>query len=862
MPARALGDLHQVLSKPAVPLSPLPIDDVLDSLVAALRAGPAVVLCAPPGAGKTTRVPPALLDAGFATAGKILVLQPRRVAARATAARMSSERGTRLGDEIGYQVRFDSKTGPKTQIEVVTEGILLRLLHESPFLEGVSAVIFDEFHERSLSSDLALGMVRQIQQSVRPDLKLVVMSATLAAEPVSKYLGDCPIVRSDGRLFPVEVSYVAQLQRMPIADLALSGIEQVIDRTAGDILVFLPGVGEIRQTTRRIASLAEQQNLVVHELYGDLPAEQQDAVLRPGTRRKIILSTNVAETSLTIEGVTAVVDSGLARILRWDETTGLDRLELSPISRASADQRAGRAGRTASGLCLRLWPEAAHRARPDFETPEIRRVDLAGAVLQVLCWIEPDLEQFPWYEPPPPWAIQRAVQLLERLDAAQHGKVTELGRQLAALPTHPRLARMLIEGQRLGEVDRTALAAALIGERDPFLRDTTDRRPRVATRASRSDVLERILALEQFEATGQSDTPFGPINRNAARQILQARNQFARLVRRSEPHSARATDSDEAVLRALLAGYPDRVARRREPGSRRGVMVGGRGVRLADSSTVMEDELFVCVDVEASSGEANVRQASGVDRAWLPASHLRTETQVEFDEAQGKMFARRRVLWDTLVLEEAPAALPTGEALTEALADAAIRNWNLAFPADDPSVGGYVARVRCLNTWMPNLGLPALDDAQLQSLLPIVAAGKRSLDEVRHGPWLMAIKGLFDYGQLQTVEREAPERIEVPTGNRITLTYEEGRPPILAVRIQEVFGLLDTPRVAGGRVPVLMHLLAPNMRVAQVTDDLRSFWANGYPLVRKDLRARYPKHSWPEDPYTALPTSRPKRKPT
>lgn len=850
-----------------MPLPSLPIDDVLDSLVAALRTSNSLVLCAPPGAGKTTRVPPALLDAGFAASGKILVLQPRRVAARATAMRMADERNVRLGDEIGYQVRFDAKTSPRTKIEVVTEGILLRLLHDSPFLDGIAAIVFDEFHERSLSSDLALGMVRQIQQSVRPELKLVVMSATLAAEPVARYLDNCPIIRSDGRLFPVDIRYQPQLERQPIADSALAGIEQVLDRTSGDCLVFLPGVGEIRQTHRRIAHLAEQQALDIFELYGDLPAEQQDAVLRPGRRRKIILSTNVAETSLTIEGVTAVVDSGLARILRWDERTGLDRLELSPISKASADQRAGRAGRTAAGICLRLWPEAMHRSRSDFETPEIRRVDLAGAVLQILGWIEPDLDAFPWFELPPAWSIERALSLLERLDAVHDRQITDLGRQLASLPTHPRLARMLVEANMLGHVERIALAAALIGERDPFQRDTSEssyrRGARPADRATRSDVLERVAALEQFEQHREHSSPLGEINRNAARQILQARNQLARMAsspKLSSPNRPIEVSADEAVLRALLAGFPDRVARRREPGSPRGVMVGGRGVRLAEQSTVVDDELFVCVDVDAGSSEAVVRQASGVDRDWLPASHLRTETQIEFDESQGKLFARRRVLWDTLVLEESPAALPTGEALTTALSELAIRHWDQAFPHDEPSVAGFVARVRNLNTWMPNLGLPPLDDAQLQSLLPIVAAGRRSLDEVRRGPWLMAIKSLFDYAQLQTVEREAPERIEVPSGNRITVTYEEGRPPILAVRIQEVFGLLDTPRIAGNRVPVLMHLLAPNMRVAQVTDDLRSFWANGYPLVRKDLRARYPKHSWPEDPYTALPQSRPGRK--
>lgn len=415
-------------------LLPLPIDDVLPQVVAALRESPCAVLRAPPGAGKTTRVPPALLDAGLAGNGKVLVLQPRRVAARATAARMSSERGTRLGEEVGYQVRFDSRIGPRTKIEVITEGILLRMLHEQPFLEGIASVIFDEFHERSLSSDLALGMVRQIQQSVRPDLKVLVMSATLAAEPIAAYLGGCPVVESAGRMFPVAIRYLPGLDKRPIEELALAGVEQVLKESTGDVLVFLPGVGEIRKTAARLTGLAEELDLAVMELYGDLPADQQDAVLAPGQRRKVILSTNVAETSLTIEGVTAVVDSGLARIQRHDEQTGLDRLELSNISKASADQRAGRAGRTQSGICLRLWPEAAHRHRGEYETPEIHRVDLAGAVLQLAAWIEPDYRGFPWFDAPEPAALARAEGLLTMLGRCM---MENLQRREGNLPLSP-----------------------------------------------------------------------------------------------------------------------------------------------------------------------------------------------------------------------------------------------------------------------------------------------------------------------------------------------------------------------------------------------------------------------------------------
>lgn len=847
------------MSRVRPPLPPLPIDEVLTDVVAKLQESSALVLRAPPGAGKTTRVPPAILASLPEKTGKIVVLQPRRVAARATAARIAFEQGWRLGEEVGYQVRFESRTGPRTRIEIVTEGILLRRLLDDPFLPDTSVVVFDEFHERSLASDLALAMVRQVQQSVRPELRIVVMSATLAAAPIARYLGDCPVVESQGRIFPVEVRYLPHLERLPLPELVAAGLENLLNQTAGDCLVFLPGVGEIRRCRERMESLAQQQGLTLLELYGNLPAEQQDAVLAPAERRKVILATNVAETSLTIEGVTGVVDSGLARVLRYDERTGLDRLELSPISKASAEQRAGRAGRTQPGICLRLWPEAAQRIRAEFELPEIARVDLAGAVLQVLSWIEPDVASFPWFEPPPPGAIERAQQLLSRLGAADSTGITPMGRQIASLPAHPRIGRLLIEGERLGVLHEAALAAALLSERDPFQR--AERLPgqrRGPAEHSRSDLLDRVHAVEQ----GGGSNSLGTLNRQAAKHILRTRDQLVGQVSNlSLPDSLKGRPTEEeGLLRAILAAFPDRLARRREPGSRRGVMIGGRGVRLAEESALADEELYVAVDVDAGAGEALVRQASAVDRAWLPAEQLDTSTLVEFDEATGKVVARKRVQFGTLVLEETQAALPGDEKVAQALAEAAAANWARSFPADDAEIAAFLNRVRCLAQWMPELQLPALADEQLRSLLPQLAHGRRSLAELRRAHWLQAIKGLFTWQQLQTIDREAPERIDVPSGSRIAVQYEIGRPPILAVRIQEVFGLHETPRVAGGRVPVLMHLLAPNMRVAQVTDDLKSFWANTYALVRKDLRARYPKHSWPEDPYAAIAQRRPARK--
>jgi ATP-dependent helicase HrpB len=839
-------------------MQPLPIDPALPQLIHTLRSHPCVVLRAPTGAGKTTRVPPALLDAGLSGSAGILLVEPRRIAARAAARRMAKERDGRLGDEVGYQVRFDRQAGYQTRILAVTPGLVPRFLARDPLLEEYGVVILDEFHERGLDSDLALGLVRLIQQTVRPELRIVVMSATLTADEIAAYLGGCPIVVAEGRQFTVEIEHRPRPENRGWPAAIATGVRDLLDRTSGDLLVFLSGMYEIRQTTRQLESLANERDLALLPLHGDLLADQQDAALSPQSRRKIVLATNVAETSVTIDGVTGVVDTGLARILTFDSALGLDRLEVMPISRASADQRAGRAGRTQPGVCIRLWSASAHRARPEQTDPEIRRVDLAGAVLQLFALNEADVKRFPWPEPPRAEAVEAALMLLRRLGALDSDGLTPLGQQLVDLPVHPRLGRLLIEGHSCGITSRAALAAALLSERDPLLRGIAHRS------TTPSDLLDRVEALEEWERGGQCE---GVINRGAAQFVLRARDQLERILTSRERERPEGTlpsltllaRQDEPFLRSLLAAFPDRLARRREPGSRRALMMGGRGVRLAPTSGVTESELFLCIDVDAAGTEALVRQASAVQRDWLPSERLRTAVEVAFDSQTERVSARRRLYYEDLLLEEAPATLPDDAQVAEFLGAAAVQNLDHVLPAADSAAGTYLTRLQCLRGWLPELNLPAIADTELRELVTTLCHGCRSFADLRNADWLSAIHSRLTHTQRQAVDREAPERLQVPSSSRIALRYEIGRPPILAVRIQEIFGWHDTPRIAAGRIAVLLHLLAPNSRPQQVTDDLASFWANTYPQIRKELRARYPKHAWPENPLEAVAKRRPGR---
>lgn len=819
----------------------LPIDDVLPEVIARLRNHPNLVIRAPTGAGKTTRAPLAMLQANLAE-GQIILVEPRRIAARAAARHMAELAKVQLGQEIGYHVRFDRRAGPATRLLVVTPGMLLQRLHSDPFMDQCGLLVFDEFHERGLDSDLALGFARLLQSTVRPDLKLVAMSATLAAEQVAKYLGGCPIVASDGRLHPVEIRYDPRPATQPPHEAIARAARRLIADTTGDVLVFLPGWSEIRSVMRELEPWAGEKNIVVVPLHGDLSLGEQDAAIGQSSQRRIVLSTNVAETSVTVIGVTGVVDSGLVRELRFDPAVGLDRLQVTSISKASADQRAGRAGRLQQGVCIRLWRESDHRARPDHAAPELLRVDLTGALLQLACHGETGSSTFPWFESPPPAHVETAQNVLRMLDAIdEQGQATLLGRRLARLPLPPRLASMVIAGAHFGHAARVALAAALLAEREPFRRISTSNRA-----PSESDVLDRVEALEAFARLGQTTSPLGELDRGAANAVLRAADQLCRLADQEGQRSE--ISADEAVLRSLLIAFPDRLCRRRNPGGRKGVMVGGRGVRLDARSLVTRAQLFLAVEADAAQEESQVRLASAVDRSWLPAAAVSQYEQIEFDERLGKLVLRKESRYFDLVLDETIGPAPPGSAHSEALVAAALAQPERVLPASDSPASRFRTRVRCLNAWRPQLGLPELGDVDCREILRSLAQSCRTLQELRSADWLAAFRGLLTYQQLQALEREAPERFSFPSGRTAVIQYEEDRPPVLASRVQDFFGIAETPRIAGGTVPIQVHLLAPNGRPQQITNDLASFWINTYPLVRKDLRGRYPKHQWPEFP--------------
>ncbi len=892
------------------PIKHLPIDDVLPEVISGLANSDtgALVLIAAPGAGKTTRVPPAVLDAGLAELnsgsqlregqgngntssrpGQIIVLQPRRVAARAAATRISDERGTKLGEEIGYQVRHESKVSARTRIVICTEGVFLRRLQKDPMLENIAVVIFDEFHERNLDSDLALALVRQVRNELRPDLKIIVMSATLDAEPVSRYLSNCPVVQSPGRTYPVNIEYLSfQPSAVNLEQKVSDGVKKMLATSDGHILAFLPGVGEIRKTLELLEPIAARENLLLLPLYGDMPLEEQQRVLNQSAQRKVVLATNIAETSLTIDGITAVVDSGMARVNRLDTRLGLNRLGLERISQASADQRAGRAGRTASGDCLRLWTEREHKSMSVFNSPEIERVDLSECALQLLAWGEKDLQSFSWFEAPPQTSLSRALELLDRLDALENGSLTELGRKMAQLPLQPRLARLLVEGASLGQQKETALCAAMLSERDPLKRSSENTG---AKHKSESDVLDRVWALKEFAEHGHKHSFAGELMVNPAKQILRAAEQLTRLLSDFDSGGDARTSSDveissdararnkdvspskapavqksvqqaeQSVMRAIMVAFSDRICKRREPAGKTAIMVGGRGVKLSNDSAVTDAEFFVAVElIETGQSDATVRQASAIDKGWLPKSHLTTSIDVFYDTIREKVVASKCTRFCDLIIEETVAALPQdidpGEILAKALSAA---NVDLAALVDDHAKQ-YLARIKCLRENMPELDLPEFSAEPWRELLPLWCMGSASLTELKSHSFTSILQSQLSHEQLTAIEQEAPAQISVPSGNQIKLHYEDGKAPVLAVRIQELFGMTETPKVARSRQPVLMHLLAPNYRVQQITPDLASFWKNTYSEVKKDLKARYPKHSWPDNPLTAQAESRPKRR--
>lgn len=848
-------------------LPEFPISETIPDIRRALADGRNLVLTAAPGAGKTTIVPLALLDEDWLSGRRMLMLQPRRVAALASARRLASLHGTRLGETIGYQVRFDRRIGPATRLEVLTEGLLTRRLQTDPFLEGVGLVIFDEFHERSLQADLGLAMAREIQQTVRPDLRILVMSATLDSAPVQRFLSPCPALEGKGFLHPVTRIW---LSKSPGTDICRTAADAAIrelgnDPLKGDMLLFLPGAGEISRTQDLLAESPATRDVSLVPLHGSLPLDRQDEALKPSGKRRIIISTNIAETSLTIEGITSVIDSGWCRLLRLDPQTGLEKLQLERISKASADQRAGRAGRLGPGRVLRLWAEPDQYLLPDSTPAEIQRVDLAGILLTVAAWGKSDPTAFGWFEAPPAPAIAAAIELLKTLGALDRsGRITGLGTRMAELPAAPRLARMLIFAAEHGVTREGADLAAILGERDIAVR-SSERETRIVTR---SDLLLRLDLLEEARAAGfrgGSDRTDMRAAATADRVASQLSAMTAGLAKKSAPASARGTERENLLLRTILAGYPDRVARKRPESGTQFRMVGGRGLVLSPACSVRDEELITVPSADAATGrgvgnEALIRWASAVEPAWLVELFpyaVQTERDVFFDSEKQAVVARRRKRYLDLPLEETVTHIvpEEQEAASRLLAAEAARDPRKAF-AWPEEFDQFLFRLDLLRSAVPEHQLPAIDSAWWSAYLPDISLGSRSFAELRRLDLYKEVTSRLTHRQRQAIELLVPEKLQVPSGSRIRLDYQAKGPPILAVKLQELFGLTESPKILDGRVPVLVHLLSPAGRPLQITQDLRSFWLNAYPALRREMRGQYPRHPWPEDPFTAVPTRR------
>ncbi len=774
----------------------LPVDGYIDPIRAALAGYRAAVLTAAPGAGKTTRVPPALIDAG-----RVLLLQPRRVAARAMAKRIADERGWTLGREVGWHIRFDRKASPETKVLVVTEGILTAYLQDDPLLSGVSTLIVDEFHERSIHADLGLALARQAWLA-RTDLRILVMSATLDPGPVSRFLGDCPVIEVPGALHPLSINYG------PGQSVA-AALAELLPSSRGDVLCFLPGAGEITRAVSDAATVAARYDADVLPLHGSLDAAAQDAALSPGSRRRIIVSTNIAETSLTVPGVAIVIDSGVHKVARYNSERGVDSLTLERITADSADQRAGRAARLGPGVVRRLWDQR-DRLRPRRE-PEIHRIDLAGPVLSIMAW-GGDPNAFEWFERPSDDRMATALALLERLGAAQDGHITVVGRRLQRLPLHPRLGRVLLEGHGSFEA---AAACAWLSEPSRFER---------GGESLSCDLLPIIDAWRRMPAALQ----------RVAESLQRAAGDL--LGRDQRIHI------DETVLRrALLAGYPDRVAKRRQVGGDRVTLASGHGAVIGRESGVLEGEWLIAVDVaarpvrlkpDASATEAIVRVASLIQADWLEPT--KRDIVHRIDPSTGIVKARATASYDALVLDEQPG--PTDP---DAAASLLAQAW-LDRESDEAT-----ERLRLRSAFA---GVPF----DLAALATAAAGRARSFKE-------MNLAEAMSWNDRQLVDRHAPESLTVPSGRAMRLDYAGDGTVSVSVKLQELFGLADTPLLGARRVPVTFHLLAPNGRPVQSTRDLKSFWSTTYPEVRKELRGRYPRHPWPEDPWSAPPTHRTKR---
>ena len=789
----------------------LPIDPLIPGILEHLRSAHNLVLEAEPGAGKTTRVPPAILSLDD---GEVLALEPRRLAARLAARYVAAERGERVGGTVGYQVRFEEVAGPSTRLRFLTEGVLTRRLLSDPDLKRTSCVVLDEFHERHLEGDLALALLRRLQLTRRPDLRLVVMSATLDAAPVAAYLGGARAMRSEGRQYPLDIAYTPH-SAAPLEEQVAAALARLAERPEqGHVLVFLPGASEIRRAQNACAALAHRQGWLLLPLHGDQSPEEQARAVGPSDRRKVILSTNVAESSITIEGVSAVIDSGVARVASHSPWSGLPVLQVARISQASANQRAGRAGRTGPGCAIRLYPLEDFVRRPAHDVPEIARADLAPVALLLDAMGAGGLDSLDWLDAPPPAAVEHARDLLRQL-----GATGALAREMARYPLHPRLSRLVVEARCRGVAEDGCTVAALLsaGERLPARQE----------QATRSDLLVLL------------ESPWEPRTAQTVRQVR----------RMVDPPRQRGHDrgrDEEALLISVLAAFPDRVARRRQ-GAELQLAAGGPA-QLAPSSTVTAAEFLVAVEAEDRRDQKAplVRIASGIEAGWLLdlfPERIRETARVEWNRAAERVESVSALWFDQIAIEESRGAADP-EAAAALLASKAMEA-GLARFDDIESVEAYLARARFAAQFGP---APAPDpEAALRSL----AVGLKSfaeLESVARGAVVRAMEREIPPAARRLLEEIAPERIKLPRGRSVLVHYQAGQAPWIASRLQDFFGMRATPKVARGAAPVVVHLLAPNQRPVQMTSDLAGFWQRLYPQVRKELSRRYPRHAWPEDP--------------
>ncbi|MBN2163953.1 MAG: ATP-dependent helicase HrpB [Pontiellaceae bacterium] len=841
-------------------LQKLPIYELRSALATALESETRIIIEAPTGSGKSTQIPQMVLDCGAAGPGEVVVLQPRRLAARLLAKRVAFERNEPLGGEVGYQVRMEREVSDKTQIRYVTEGILLRQLLSDPLLRGVSTIIFDEFHERHIYGDITLARALCLQE-IRSDLKVIVMSATLDAGPLREYLAPCCELKSEGRMFPVDIGYSKKridFRQQSVWDAAADAFESAIGSGAeGDVLVFMPGAYEISRTVDAIRARRCARDFAVMPLHGELPPRDQDAAVGSCEKRKVVVSTNVAETSITIDGVRIVIDSGLARIARFDPNRGIDTLLVERISRASADQRAGRAGRTAPGSCIRLWTEREHVARPMQQLPEILRHDLAEVVLTLKAGGIDDVRGFRWLEAPDPLSLERTLTLLTDLGALDHaGKLTAVGEKMVQFPMHPRYARMLLAGETFGCVRQACLIAALTQGKS-ILQRNKDRQ----TRGNRDEMLgedevsdfKRLMRAWMFADKNryQADAcrTLG-VNGAAARQVKPLYERFVQLAEREGLSVNLQAPPDEDLQKCILLAFSDQVARRRDVGTLHCQVVHGRTGDLDRDSVVRDSRLLVAAEIREIEGgrDLNVRLnlCTAISEEWLDElfpEDIEVRTEAVFDPVLKRVVTRHAKTFRGLELQASMKQEVDSQQAAEIMAEEVLSGRLNLFKWDE-NVERWIARVNCLAIGCPDYGIAPIDEEARRMMIQEICLGavcKRDLKE--RSVWNV-VKSWLTPVQLNLLEKQAPERIQLPSGLNVKVRYAEGEPPVISATIQKLYDLTDVPRIGFGMIPVVVEALAPNQRPQQKTQDMQSFWANSYPLIKKELKGRYPKHEW------------------